>query len=57
MNMYFSARTQTLAQFKEAYDKRLLNETPDGAILCSYMCIRDCFQTITMRIQKITGLW
>ena len=34
-----------------------LYETPDGAILCSYMCIRDCFQTITMRIQKITGLW
>ena len=28
MNMYFSARTQTLAQFKEVYDKRLLNETP-----------------------------
>ena len=34
-----------------------LYETPDGAILCSYMCIRGCFQTITMRIQKITGLW
>ena len=32
MNMYFSARTQTLAQFKEVYDKRLLNETPqDGS--------------------------
>mgnify|MGYP004570016401 CR=1 FL=1 len=28
MDMYFSARTQTLAQFKEVYDKRLLNETP-----------------------------
>ena len=28
MYMYFSARTQTLAQFKEVYDKRLLNETP-----------------------------
>lgn len=28
MNMYFSARTQTLAQFKEVYDKRLLNEVP-----------------------------
>ena len=28
MNMYFSARTQTLTQFKEVYDKRLLNETP-----------------------------
>ena len=27
MNMYFSARTQTLAQFKEASDKRLLNES------------------------------
>lgn len=25
--MYFSAKTQTLAQFKEVYDKRLLNET------------------------------
>lgn len=28
MNMYFSARTQTLVQFKKVYDKRLLNETP-----------------------------
>ena len=28
MNMYFSAKTQTLAQFKDVYDKRLLNETP-----------------------------
>ena len=28
MNMYFSAKTQTLAQFKEVYDRRLLNETP-----------------------------
>ena len=38
MNMYFSARTQTLAQFKEIYDKRLLNETPqDGSpvIFCA----------------------
>ena len=38
MNMYFSARTQTLAQFKEVYDKRLLNETPqDGSpvIFCA----------------------
>lgn len=26
--MYFSAKTQTLAQFKEVYDKRLLNEMP-----------------------------
>ena len=26
--MYFSAKTQTLAQFKKIYDKRLLNETP-----------------------------
>ena len=38
MYMYFSARTQTLAQFKEVYDKRLLNETPqDGSrvIFCA----------------------
>ena len=28
MDMYFSAKTQTLVQFKEIYDKRLLNETP-----------------------------
>ena len=28
MDMYFSAKTQTLAQFKELYDKRLLNEAP-----------------------------
>ena len=38
MNMYFSARTQTLAQFKEAYDKRLLNETPKNdspVIICA----------------------
>ena len=28
MDMYFSAKTQTLAQFKEVYDKRLLNEMP-----------------------------
>ena len=32
MNMYFSARTQTLAQFKEVYDKRLLNETPQDGL-------------------------
>lgn len=30
MDMYLSARTQTLAQFKEVYDKRLLNETPNN---------------------------
>lgn len=38
MDMYFSARTQTLAQFKEAYDKRLLNETPKNdspVIICA----------------------
>lgn len=38
MNMYFSARTQTLAQFKESYDKRLLNETPKNdspVIICA----------------------
>lgn len=38
MNMYFSARTQTLVQFKKVYDKRLLNETPqDGSpvIFCA----------------------
>lgn len=28
MNMYFSAKRQTLLQFKEVYDKQLLNETP-----------------------------
>lgn len=28
MDMYFSAKTQTLTQFKELYDKRLLNEAP-----------------------------
>ncbi len=38
MNMYFSARTQALAQFKEVYDKRLLNETPKNdspVIICA----------------------
>ena len=38
MDIYFSAKTQTLAQFKEVYDKRLLNETPqDGSpvIFCA----------------------
>ena len=28
MDIYFSAKTQTLAQFKEVYDKQLLNATP-----------------------------
>ena len=28
MDMYASAKTQTLAQFKEVYDKRLLNAVP-----------------------------
>lgn len=28
MDMYFSAKRQTLAQFKEVYDKQLLNEMP-----------------------------
>lgn len=28
MNMYFSAKRQTLPQFKEVYDKQLLNEIP-----------------------------
>ena len=28
MNMYFSAKQQTLAQFKEVYDKQLVNEIP-----------------------------
>ena len=28
MDMFFSAKRQTLAQFKEIYDKQLLNETP-----------------------------
>ena len=38
MDMYFSAKTQTLAQFKAVYDKRRLNETPqDGSpvIFCA----------------------
>ena len=30
MDMYFSAKTQTLAQFKAVYDKRFLNETPQN---------------------------
>lgn len=38
MNMYFSARTQTLAQFKEVYDKRLLNETP-GRLSCHILLL------------------
>ena len=28
MDIYFSAKTQTLAQFKEVYDKQLLNAAP-----------------------------
>ncbi len=28
MDMYASAKTQTLTQFKEVYDKRLLNAVP-----------------------------
>lgn len=31
MDMYFSAKRQTLSQFKEKYDKQLLNETPKSS--------------------------
>ena len=31
MDMYFSAKRQTLSQFKEVYDKQLLNEKPESA--------------------------
>lgn len=30
MDMYFSAKRQTLEQFKAAYDRQRLNETPEG---------------------------
>lgn len=39
MDMFFSAKRQTLTQFKEIYDKQLLNETPKSASLLIFLAM------------------